>query len=35
MSAAISKGLQAVREAVKRSNAAVAEGRRLTGRRSI
>ncbi len=34
MSAAISRGFQAVREAVKRSNAAVAEGRRLTRRRS-
>jgi len=29
----ITRGLQAVRNAVERSNAAVAEGRRLAGRR--
>ena len=33
MSRMISRGWQAVKDAVERSNAAVEEGRRLTGRR--
>lgn len=33
MSSAFTRGWQAVRDAVKRSNEAVAEGRRLTRRR--
>jgi hypothetical protein len=33
MSSALVRGLQAIRDAVKRSNDAVAEGRRLTRRR--